>query len=335
MDIILDTNIFRNDFFFKSNDFQILKDYLKKTDSSFILPDIILEELKGLYKKTLNERILSYKKACRELNNVLNENISEHEIDVEIQLKTYIEFVLKKLKIDKRKIIPYKNDYLPELVKRAIAKQKPFKDEDKGFRDTIIWLTLIDYCKICHEKQVIFISNNPKDFGDENKSSVLNPQLSEELLDHQIKINYYSTTKDFVESHSKKIDSIDLEWIKDKIDEEWLTEAICEFLNSSDHDFVISWYESSKNRGSTGNYTAIQSFIVDYEDFFIYEMIDDSLIINISVETEAEIEFEHYIYETLYNRYINTEVQYFCTLFIAELVIKNNKLESIEITGFG
>jgi predicted nucleic acid-binding protein len=124
MDIILDTNIFRNDFFFKSNDFEILKDYLKKTDSSFILPEIILEELKGLYRKTLDEKILNYKKACRDLSNVLNEEIREYEIKVENQVSAYIDFVLNKLKIEKRKIIPYKNDYLPELVKRAIASQK-------------------------------------------------------------------------------------------------------------------------------------------------------------------------------------------------------------------
>lgn len=337
MDIILDTNIFRNDFFFKSNDFEVLKDYLKKTDSDFILPEIILEEINGVYRKVLEERIQNFNKAGRELSAILNKKNEDLDIDIDNQVVVYVDFVQKNLNIKKNKIVPYNNDYLPELVRRAIARQKPFKDEDKGFRDSIIWLTILDYCKKCKEKQVIFISNNSTDFGDVNIVNALHSQLITEMNELGVRVNYFNTTKNFIEAHSKKIDFINKDWIVSKIDEDWLSEEICEFIDQ-DHHFIISWYEDKLGRESTNHYTAVRTFIIDYQDYFIYEMVDDSLVINISINTENEIEFEHYSYDSLsdsYYRNTDHETRYFQTFLNVELVFKNKEITEIEVTDFG
>ena len=51
MDVILDSNIFRSDILLRSKDFDILMDYLSKTDYRLIMPQVILDEIKGLYYK--------------------------------------------------------------------------------------------------------------------------------------------------------------------------------------------------------------------------------------------------------------------------------------------
>lgn len=60
MDIILDSNIFKRDLKLKDKNFEILNDYLAKTNSSLILPKIVFEEIKNLYKKTLKDNFNTY-----------------------------------------------------------------------------------------------------------------------------------------------------------------------------------------------------------------------------------------------------------------------------------
>src|ERR1035438_3442238 len=68
MDIVLDSNIFRADILLRSKEFDILLDYLDKTGSLFVMPQIILDEIKGLYKRTLIERLSELKKASNNIN---------------------------------------------------------------------------------------------------------------------------------------------------------------------------------------------------------------------------------------------------------------------------
>lgn len=61
-------------------------------------------------------------------------------------------------------------------------------------------------------------------------------------------------------------------------------------------------------------------------------MVDDSLIINISVESENEIEFEYYDYDDYINsahRNVDNEIRHFCFLFGVELVYNNNEITEI------
>lgn len=77
---------------------------------------------------------------------------------MKIELKNYINFVFEKLDIQKKNIIKYNNQFLPEAINRAINKNKPFNINGKGFQDTIIWLTLKKYCFIQKDKKIIFLA---------------------------------------------------------------------------------------------------------------------------------------------------------------------------------
>ncbi|WP_282079586.1 PIN domain-containing protein [Aquimarina algiphila] len=338
MDIILDTNIFRNDLFFNSKDFDILRDYLRKTDSRFVLPQIIIEELKGLYKRTLDENQRNYNKARKNLNQGLNyELVDELNINCDEEVEKYIDFVYNKLGRKEEKNIPYKNEYLPEIVKRAINKQKPFKDEDKGFRDSIIWLTILDYCQGCHEKQITFISNNPKDFGDIKDPTELHYNLKKECQDLGIKVNYFRTIKDFIEKHSKKIDLFDHDWIANNLDFEWLSDVICYEINDSNNYRIISWYEYKNEKESTGNYRILRAIPYDQDDLFIYEMVNGSLIINFTISTEIETEFEYYGYDYYGSeefRNVHNETTYLRGKFHIGLVYQDNEIKEIELSDY-
>ena len=86
---------------------------------------------------------------------------------------------------------------------RAITHQKPSGEDGQGFRDTLIWLTIKDYCKNCHEKQITFISNNDKDFGNADKTN-LHESLDNECKELSIRINYCRNLESLLKSIPSK-----------------------------------------------------------------------------------------------------------------------------------
>lgn len=231
MDVILDSNIFRADVPLRSKEFDVLMDYLKKTGSSIIVPQIILDEIEGLYKRALKNRITSFEKNLNNINLILidsTEHIEKHNIDIEKETKRYLEYVKKKLKIDY--IIPYNNEYLPIISQRGIDRKKPAGEDGQGFRDTLIWLTIKDYASRCHEKQITFISVNTDDFASSDKSR-LHDSLQVECSEMGIRINYFKTLKEFIENHSVKIDFITYNWIAKNLNYDDVAQAIIEYLN--------------------------------------------------------------------------------------------------------
>jgi len=191
MDIILDSNIYRSDFLLRSNDFHVLLDYLGRTDSSIYFPQIILDEIRELHKRSLKERISNANKACNNLKLLLTDEslvTVQYPIDENAETDRYIEYVKKKFKLSERHIIKPKDNYFAEVTRRAVQREKPCGDEGQGFRDTIIWLTLKDFCVNSKEKQITFISNNDKDFANSDKTE-LHDTLKQECDNLGIKIN--------------------------------------------------------------------------------------------------------------------------------------------------
>lgn len=62
-------------------------------------------------------------------------------------------------------IIPIPNVKNSEIVKRALAKTPPFSQKgDAGYKDTVIWLSVMEDAKKSPEAQYIFCTNNTNDF---------------------------------------------------------------------------------------------------------------------------------------------------------------------------
>lgn len=294
MDVVLDTNIFRSDILLRSKDFEILLDYLMKTESSIKLPQVIFDEILGVYKRTLKDRQSELEKVVKNINLSLSDaekQVAISVIDIEGEVDNYSRFIRKKLKIHDRQIIPYNNDFLPEISHRLIERHKPANDKGYGFRDTLIWLTLKDICKKCHEKQIVFISDNSGDFSDTSKKN-LHESLVAECQADGVKVNYYRSLKDFIDKHSNRIDFINDQWVTENIDFQSISELAMDDLNSSEKRGIMSWFYN-KTGGSCERYNVIGIEYMETDNPTVYEMADNSLIVNINIQVELEVEFTY------------------------------------------
>jgi len=339
MDIILDSNIYRSDFLMRSNDFDVLLDYLGRTNSSIYFPQIVLEEIKELHKRALKERIQNGNKSLNNLKLLLTDENAIPVLpilDENTESDKYIEFVKKKLKIFKRNILQPKDHYFSEVTRRAIQREKPCGEDGQGFRDTIIWLTLKDFCLQSKERQITFISNNDKDFANADKTE-LHDTLKKECASLEIKINYFKSIRDFIEKLSKQIDFINEDWLWDKLDKEGFDDNVIDYLNGRRTNVLSELINRKTGDDCTGytNVTYANSHLL--QNFYVYEMLDGTYIVNATFVCEIEVEYEYFTNEYNENyRYPQANVthKYFNSEIYASLTVQDSEIIDYEIDDF-
>ncbi|MBM0260576.1 PIN domain-containing protein, partial [Micromonospora sp. 4G55] len=67
-----------------------------------------------------------------------------------------------------------------DMVNRATKRRKPCDQSGNGYRDTLNWLTLMKVANEDPEREVVWVTDNTRDFADESGTG-LHPQLVDEL----------------------------------------------------------------------------------------------------------------------------------------------------------
>jgi hypothetical protein len=71
----------------------------------------------------------------------------------------------KRLEESGVEILPVPGFPHKDLVQRATERRRPCNDKGDGYRDTLNWLTLLDFAKAEPDHRIIWVSNNTDDFG--------------------------------------------------------------------------------------------------------------------------------------------------------------------------
>lgn len=160
--IFCDTNIFYNNWHLKNAQWGLLSNFIHNTSARLIVSELVCEEVQNIQEKESLSAIDAIRAEINKLNKL---NAEKAEFDPRALLQTY---TFKTILEDRFGEIAYFSyDMIPqkEVVGRAIKRVRPFQDEDKGYRDTLIWLSLLNYLQtIQYQGQLIFINANSNDF---------------------------------------------------------------------------------------------------------------------------------------------------------------------------
>jgi hypothetical protein len=185
--VFIDTNLLWNDDKNKKN-FDIFSTFF--LNQMLLLRDFISQEIKNtemrivIPKTTICERYKQkYDYILTDIGNVLLslKNLKRIEqfdnVDVILELesiqkglyttiKSNGDEFLKNNKIHSTQECP--NEYFEKIIKKAYNKEKPFDNKKAdGFKDALIWYSMIDYLKnepIKKEDLIFFFTNNIRDF---------------------------------------------------------------------------------------------------------------------------------------------------------------------------
>lgn len=354
MQIIIDTNILRQDLFLKSRKSEMLIDYLSKTEHQIVLPEVVFREILALYKRTLIDKFGSLMKGYDDLARVLSNPVEcpKPTFEIDEQLEAFEKNLRKKLRIIDKNIIAINNSHLPDLVNRAINRIHPFSESKAEFRDALIWLTILDQACLAEDKTIAFISANTKEFSDTEDS--LHPKLLEEAKARDVVVEYYSSLDNFIKSKASKIEFITEKWLDENLDFEKIETDLIRILETHRIERLADRAKEKDN-----NFASISSIIQCVNswvsDFYVYEMSDGSIRVEINLEAELEVEYAtrevieddwkldyvfnpydgEYVVEPVHERNILKEAGYKCFYptveFEVHVVLRDHAVESTEI----
>jgi hypothetical protein len=212
--IVPDTNLVRNSPFLSRAEWKSLGDHREDWRVKLLIPEVVLMEAVNVVARL-------WKEQQRELGKVkvgdlgLQDDVDSLIENIQQCINGYedrLRFRLAELGAD---IVSTPNvDHL-EIARRASGGIAPYQGKTKdGYRDTLIWLTVLDIAGNRPNDEIWFVSDNAQDFGDSGakkagaestgieSSRPFHQDLQEELVSRGLQDRVkYSTSLQVLEQH--------------------------------------------------------------------------------------------------------------------------------------
>lgn len=239
MHVFLDSNIFFNHWYLESSQLRLLFHYLNNEGYTLLVSSLVVEEVENKHRSLARGAYAAMEKEANTISALFPKNkvslppLSDMPVyELERQLKDRVDFISR---------VGYENISQSMVVQRAMSSRRPFQANEKGYRDTLIWLSLLQYLKEEDiDGDVAFITTNINDFMGADKSS-FHPDLLDDIPSAglQCRMHCFSSLSSFL---SKNVDSqahlIDqaraASLVEDYLEDEGLV-----FLETMDHSQIL------------------------------------------------------------------------------------------------
>lgn len=284
--VYLDTSVAINESFLKSPYCEAFLKACAILQFVVVIPEIVLDELKGNFPKKLYERYAPYLKAKKDLEKLIALDVSTPSINDSIN--SYYEWLEELLEEYGVVVAPYPDVTPKELVEKSYTMNKPFKDSGEGHKDYVIWKTISAHITENNSDQNIFLTNNTKDFCDvdENGAPCLHPDLSRHIENPVQRPRIYTSIKGAFDAElSPHLEGITLDDIPD--------------LGAGDVDTIVGEFllEDLPGRSLYGlegvpfsNEISLSSIGQHSIDSVALKRVDDEVIISVAGSVEVEVD---------------------------------------------
>lgn len=182
MNIVLDTNMFCANYLMDGTTFRVFFDGLERIGGQLFVPEVVFAEVINKYAEQLKETRRDIEKGYERLRQFRRPvpPLLVTEAYVEQAIRDYRDFLRSRLEEAAATFPPYPAVTHQDVVERELRRQKPFSDRGAGYRDFLIWRSIIDVVK--RHGPVSFITHNQADFGVGKDISALHTDLSDDLV---------------------------------------------------------------------------------------------------------------------------------------------------------
>lgn len=289
MIVILDTNVIFGAWMLRTPEAQALLDFIKKTDSTILIPKIVWAEIRKNYKEAFTEKHDAYVKASKYFSSVLIDKVDFVKIDTDLneQVDNYLKWLHETLwPKGNSGIIEYDEQTLEKVSVRALEHRRPFNSTNqREFKDSLVWQAVLDTLekgKYSDEEEVVLISKDIDAFGAEKGNNNLHPDLKieiDKIISKSFASNFYYHTdlKAFLNTHNTLISGITIESITSYLEgtESNFAATFSSVINNSTNyitayikaDFPGIYFPSLEEDIHNANYSDISPG----GDFFLYK----------------------------------------------------------------
>ncbi|MBB1643890.1 PIN domain-containing protein [Sphingobacterium sp. UME9] len=355
--IFIDTNIFFRNWKLKNADFSFLFNFITNENGVLLLSELVVSEIESIRNRELEASKLQLEKCIKSIDSMCE---SPLKIDISAITKSYSfkDILAQKLDPEFIRYIDYSSISQEVVVRRAMDRVRPFKEGEKGYRDTLIWLSLLNYLSVNEIKEnVAFISNNSDDFLNSRKTDFHADLIKDiEAIKLNCSIIPYSSLFNFIDKNVDKNEHLiahsELDEIEDLIEEytidylnNWSTEELKISLHSSypqissllsidDHEFII---DEGMEDGTIESKEHIKGRIVYVS--YNYNLRICTLKITISREEYNRVQYTLPIWhnvEELGEDY--SQIEIYCRIYLSssfEYDMENKTIDGFSVNRIG
>lgn len=147
MKIVIDTNIIYGDFFLKKAQIISLCETASRCGIEIYVPEVVIAEIINQYREKLEEICHKVNECIRGIDQIAPQYTFNNPFSDVVKnnlLKEYGAHLRNRINELGIKIIPYSQISHKDLVKRDLARKRPFQNSGKGYRDALIWESVLD-----------------------------------------------------------------------------------------------------------------------------------------------------------------------------------------------
>jgi len=146
------------------------------------LPQVVLDEFKRHQRRRIEEAIKKIDEGARSLEIVSGRANSSTSYTVNDLYAEWLNHIEPRLTSAKAKILPLPEVSHEALLARDLGERKPF-DDGRGYRDALIWETVLACALEPRNGTVVFVTRNTRDFADKD---ALHPHLQDDLRERDL-----------------------------------------------------------------------------------------------------------------------------------------------------
>lgn len=302
MNIFIDTSVVYTDPFWKRNFASEILNSAKDEKLTIYISDVVIRELRVNLKKQLNKEITSLKNSYLSIRKItLEENKSELP-KLEDYLKEFDEFNTKLFENKNIIELKYSSEDFEEILERAIQRKKPFTDNRSELKDAVIWMTYSKFAKDNGLDNCYLLTNNVKDFCDNNDKNKLHSELAKDYDKFKVNLTleeFYRQNKDTIEDPNYQF----TEWLlKQNLDSNSVVEMLFENVTdnvANEIDRKVENIDPSSFSDENfyiplGGYTEVESYDWGGISDLQTEIVDDYAIISGVLDVSTDINIYGY-----------------------------------------
>jgi hypothetical protein len=283
--IVLDTNVLQEDFLMTSGRFRVLLEYAERTQATFVLPRIVVDELTANYRRELQRRLDAVIRAHEQLHGIhAASTVPTNALDVDAATAEYVARTCARLRVRPLDIPEYAPGYLADVVRRAIDRRRPCSDKGEEIRDALVWLATLDAAAAAGEPAFL-ISRNTAQFSADKSS--LHPELLSEAAERGITVHYVPSVEEFARRHATRIEFITDEWLSDQISSD-------EVFDGARDEIVDAARRNVRHRWGSERDYSIDGGGVDIDEYFVNVLANGEMLVEIHWYGHATVEFTEY-----------------------------------------
>jgi hypothetical protein len=222
MDLLLDSTVFYDDPNLSSENWALIEEYVKRTGSRVLVPAVVRDEIRAKFFERLKGAQGDMESARHSIERLTRVQFKTPSIDVAAETMKYLLRLDSRLKRVNGRTLAYPSAAHPELVERELNDLRPFQPKGTGYRDALIWYSLLEYLKK-EPRDCILVTKNTNDFSaQKDEVKLIHGDLASDLkaagvaTSLEIRRNLDEFISDFVKPVLQKLGELKLELEKGK-----------------------------------------------------------------------------------------------------------------------